>query len=70
MFEELYDQNIAVGHSNVRNDSIDFRWRKKTWSFPARFVIPEIAIYNGYFYEAKIADLKRLEKKHGKRTAK
>ena len=60
MFEHVYKRGIAVGESNVRNDKLIFRFRDETFEFPTEKAI-HIARYNGYFYEAPIDELRKLE---------
>ena len=59
-YEGVYARGIAVGHSDIKTDAINFRFKDEF------FVVPgprssEIARYNGYWYEAKIDDLRKLE---------
>lgn len=72
-YKELYDAGVAVGQSDIRNDTIEFYFRDERFAFPTVAVIPHIAKHNGYFYEADIDDLRKLEreavggkKKHGR----
>ena len=61
-FEPLHKKGIAVGSSNIRTDSIDFTFRKEKFSFNCEKVLPDIAKYNGYFYVAKVSDLRKLKR--------
>jgi hypothetical protein len=62
-FLGVYDRGYAVGESNIKTDTMRFRFRDETFEFPASAVIPDIATYNGYFYEARVEDLRRLRAK-------
>ena len=64
-FSELYDAGIAVGRSDIRTDTIQFSYRKEQFDFPTIAVIPHIAKHNGYFYEADIDELRKLEAAFG-----
>ena len=59
-YESLYKRGIAVGHSDIRRDSIDFRWRNEFFSFPT-FQALTAAHYTGQFYEAKVKTLRKLQ---------
>lgn len=66
--ENLHKQGIAVGSSDIRSDTITFRWRDETFTFAALLLFsPPVAFYNGYFYEAKVKKLRALKRKmrHG-----
>lgn len=56
----VYDKGIAVGHSEAHRDVMVFRFRDEVFELPAAAVHP-FARFNGYFYEASIDDLRRLE---------
>lgn len=58
--EVLAARGVALGHSDIRSDTMTFRFRGETFTFPTRKA-KEIAVYNGFFYEARIEDLRRLE---------
>ena len=60
MFDAVYARGIAVGHSDVKTDTITFRFRNETFTFPIA-AAHEVARYNGYFYEASIDDIRKLE---------
>lgn len=56
----VYEAGIAVGRSDARTDTMTFRFKDETFTFPASVVWP-FARYNGYFYEASIDDIRKLE---------
>ena len=58
-YEALNNKGIAAGHSNIRTDTIDFFYGDKTFSIPTIRAM-EVAKWNGYFYAAKIADIRKL----------
>ena len=59
-YSEVYKRGIAVGHSDVRTDTIMYRFKGETFTFPTSVAWP-FGRYNGYFYEAAIDDLRKLE---------
>lgn len=59
-YEALYDQGLAVGNSNILEDSISLRFRNEEFTFPTMEVMG-IAKYNGYFYTAKVEALRLLK---------
>ena len=54
-------KGFALGRGDIKNDTIDFRFRDEVFTFPARDVA-DIVRCNGSFYEAKIDDLRKLKK--------
>lgn len=69
-YNSLYDKGIAVGHSDVTNDALVFRWRDELFTIPGRYLFGKeaVASHNGYFYEAKVSKLRKLTqllKEHG-----
>lgn len=60
----LYDRGCAVGHSNIMNDLMTFRFRDEVFEFPAIKVLA-LARYNGYFYECPVEKLRELKVKNG-----
>lgn len=63
----LYSLGIAVGWSDIKNDSLVFEFRRERFEFPTIEAFP-IAEWNGYFYTAPIIKLRALveKKKNGK----
>ena len=59
-FGTLYDKGIAIGHSSIRDDTIDFEYRGEHFTFQT-VQAHQIATFNGYFYVAKIDDVRKLE---------
>jgi hypothetical protein len=59
-YAALYDRGIAPGQSHVKTDTMTFRFRDETFEFPTLKVHP-FTYWNGYFYEARIDDLRKLE---------
>ena len=59
-FEALYARGMAYGHSDVKTDTMHFTFKGEKFSFPTMKAWP-FAKYNGYFYEASINDLRKLE---------
>ena len=59
-FEALYERGMAYGHSDVKTDTMIFTFKGEKFEFPCAKGL-QVARYNGYFYEAKIEDLRRLE---------
>ena len=58
--ESVHERGIATGASDVRTDTMTFRFKGETFTFPTRVVWP-FARWNGYWYEAAIDDLRKLE---------
>ena len=67
MFEGVYRRGVAVGESNIRTDTMTFRWRDEVFEFSTSDAL-KVAVYNGYFYEAKVKQLRKLalEKTRGR----
>lgn len=64
-YAALYDRGIAVGHSDIKDDTLTFRWKDELFTVPAKDVLwRNIASHNGYFYEAKVEALRKVIK-HG-----
>ena len=61
-YMELYEKGFAVGHSNIRDDTIEFDYHEEKWSFPTVSVYP-IAKFNGYFYVAPVEKLRELKRR-------
>ena len=61
-YASLYARGIAVGHSDIRTDTLEFAFRAKRFTVPTMCAYgPEaIASYNGYFYTARVDDLRKL----------
>ena len=59
-FEGIYERGMAYGASNIKTDTMIFTFRGEKFEFPTVVVHP-FTRYNGYFYEAPIDDLRRLE---------
>ncbi len=56
----LYDTGRAYGTADIKSDTMTFRYREELFTFPTLRVFG-VAYWNGYFYEADIEDLRRLE---------
>lgn len=66
-YAALYDRGIAVGHSRIDEDAIDFRWKDELFTFDAKKVLwCGVAHHNGYFYEAPVEKLRKLQHSHNK----
>ena len=61
-YAALYEKGKAVGESNIRRETMTFRFRDEVFEF-ATHEVHGISKWNGYFYEAKVADLRRLMEK-------
>ena len=55
----LNAQGIAAGYSNIKTDTIDFFYEEEKFSIPTIRAM-EVAKWNGYFYAAKIDDVRKL----------
>jgi hypothetical protein len=60
-FEGVFKRGIAVGMADIQNDEITFRFRRELYTFPSIDVM-HVARHNGYFYEARISELRKLAK--------
>lgn len=60
-FDGVYKRGLAVGESDMRNDAMHFQFREEKFTFPTIAVIGKMH-YNGYFYVARIKDLRKLAK--------
>lgn len=60
-FGTLYDQGIAVGHSDIAADKVYYRFHDEIFEFPTSRVPRNFLNYNGYFYTAKVEDLRALK---------
>lgn len=60
-----YRRGVAQGQSNIKTDTMTFRYRNEVWEFPTTRVLPGVAVYNGYFYEAPVRALRKLAKENG-----
>ena len=60
MFEHVYDRGLAVGESDIQRDRMVFRFRAEVFEFPT-VKAHAIAKYNGYWYEAPIDEVRKLE---------
>lgn len=58
--QALNERGIAVGYPDIKTDSIKFRYFDEYFEFPTVRAI-DICKFNGYFYEADIDDVRRLE---------
>jgi len=58
-FEGLWARGVAIGQTDILNDEITFRFRKKLYTFPTMDAM-NITWYNGYFYEARISEVRKL----------
>lgn len=56
----VHERGIATGHSDVRTDTMTFRFKGETFTLPSLQAI-RVAWWNGYFYEARIDDIRKLE---------
>ncbi len=68
MMESAYKRGLAVGLPQIASDTIFFRFHDETFEFPAFDLLgaPNIAHYNGIYYEAKVTKLRELKaKSHG-----
>jgi len=67
-YESLFRKGVAVGHSDIKTDSVNFIFNDK--GVCERFTVPTIstvgmATYNGYHYTAKVEKLREWEKANG-----
>ena len=60
-FSALYERGVAYGASNIKTDTMIFKFKGQKFEFPT-VKVHALTYFNGYFYEAKIDDLRRLER--------
>ena len=56
-FTGVYERGAAVGHSDVKNDTMVFRFKGEVFELPSAKAL-EVAEWTGYFYEAPIERLR------------
>jgi len=66
-FESVYERGLAVGHSNVRTDTMTFRFRDEVFELPTN-KLHGIMQWNNLFYEARVDDLRRVEREQASGT--
>ena len=59
-YTAMYERGFAYGHSDVKTDTMVFTFKSEKFEFPTTKAF-EIVRWNGYFYEANIEDVRRLE---------
>ncbi len=59
-YSALYERGVAVGSSDVQKDAMVFRFRDEVFEFPTLKAF-HLARWNGYFYEASVDDIRKLE---------
>ena len=64
--EGIYRAGLARGQTNIRTDTMTFRWRDEVYELPIGEAM-KVATYNGYWYAAKVRVLRKLalEKRRG-----
>lgn len=60
--EGIYKRGLAVGQTNIREDSMTLRWRDEVYEFVLSDAL-KVATYNGYWYSAPIKKVRALAKK-------
>jgi hypothetical protein len=60
-YEGVYKRGLAVGLPHIETDEITFRFKDELFTFPSIDCM-HVAHHNGYFYEAKISELRKLAK--------
>lgn len=64
-FSGLYARGIAVGLSDIKDDTLTFRFKDEVFTLPSAQA-HQLAKWNGYFYTAEVAKLRKLkETSHG-----
>ena len=59
-FQSVYERGFAVGHSDIRRDAIVLQYKDEIFDLPTVQAM-KVARWNGYFYEAPIEALRKLE---------
>ena len=60
VMQRVYDEGIAVGCSNIKSETMSFRFRDEVFDIPTTEAV-RWAKWNGYWYEIAIDDLRRIE---------
>lgn len=55
----IYESGRAIGQSDIRTDTMTFRFRDELFTFPTARIFG-VARFNGYFWEANIDDIRML----------
>ena len=58
--DAIFERGFAVGSPNVKDDTMSFRFREEVFEFPT-LEVHRFAKWNGYWYEARIEDLRKLK---------
>ena len=61
MYASVYASGRAVGEENIRNDTMVWRYKNEVYEIPASRLNPA-RLYNGFFYEMPIKELRALAK--------
>ena len=59
-FQSVYERGYAVGHSDIKRDAIVLQYKDEIFDLPTSVAL-RVARFNGYFYEAPIEALRKLE---------
>lgn len=57
--EGIYKRGLAIGETNIRTDTMTFRFRDEVYEFPLGEALT-VAKYNGYWYEARVKNVRKL----------
>lgn len=60
--EGIYKAGLARGQTNIRTDTMTFRWRDEVYELPIGEAVL-LAQYNGYWYQAKVKALRKFARK-------
>jgi len=63
IFDAVYESGRAVGDTDIRNDTMIWRWKDEVYEVPLADLPSPATLYNGYFYELPVEKLRRLAKK-------
>ena len=59
-FASVYERGFAVGHSDIRRDAIVLQYKDEIFDLPTSVAL-RVARWNGYWYEAPIEQLRKLD---------
>lgn len=61
MYADVYKSGRAVGDDDIVNDVMVFRFKDELFEIPTRLLPNPQMLWNGYFYEIPIDDLRKIE---------
>ena len=63
IYQTVYESGRAVGDTDIKNDTMVFRYFDEVIEVPLGELPHLPSLYNGYFYEIPIGKLRKIAKK-------